>query len=139
MLLMGRAFSEPGHGIDELVLRQFEGLARRFFPVFRHHLEDLTEEEFYWRVHFMIGAMAHTMAAPGRLHFMSGGLCSFQDPEEAVDRLREAFGLDWGPRRAQRLEALAASVRTLRRQRGDRSTADGGPARVRPPEMGRSE
>ncbi len=87
MLLMGRAFSEPGHGVDELVLRQFEGLAKRFFPVFRHHLEDLTEEAFYWRIHFMIGAMAHTMAAPERLRFISGGLCSFEDPEEVVDRL----------------------------------------------------
>ncbi len=89
MLLMGRAFSEPGHGLDELVLRQFDGLARRFFPVFRHHLEDLTEEAFFWRIHFMIGAMAHTMAASGGLQFMSGGLCSLQDPEEAVDRLVE--------------------------------------------------
>lgn len=53
-------------------------------------------------------------------------------------RLRDAFGLDWGPRRAQRLEKLAASVRTLRRQGGDRSTADGGPARVRRPEIGGS-
>ena len=87
MLLMGRAFSEPGHGVDELVLRQFEGLARRFFPVFRHHLEDLTEEAFYWRIHFMIGAMAYTMAAPERLHLISGGLCSFEDPEVVVDRL----------------------------------------------------
>ncbi len=87
MLLMGRAFSEPGHAVEELVLRQFEGLASRFFPVFRHHLQDLTEETFFWRIHFVIGAMAHTMAASGRLHFMSDGLCSFQDPEEAVERL----------------------------------------------------
>ncbi len=87
MLLMGRAFSEPGHGVDALVLRQFEGLARRFFPVFRHHLEDLTEETFFWRIHFLVGAMAYTMAAPARLHFISGGRCSMEDPEEAVARL----------------------------------------------------
>ena len=89
MLLMGRAFSEPGHGVGELVLRQFQGLARRFFPLFRHHLEDLTEETFFWRIHFLIGAMAHTMAAPERLRFISGGRCSLQDPEEAVERLVE--------------------------------------------------
>ena len=87
MLLMGRAFSEPGHGVDELVLRQFEGLARRFFPVFRHHLEDLTTETFFWRIHFLVGAMAHTMAASEGLRFISGGRCSLEDPEEAVDRL----------------------------------------------------
>ncbi len=89
MLLMGRAFSEPGHGVGELVLRQFQGLARRFFPLFRHHLEDLTEETFFWRIHFLIGAMAHTMAAPERLRFISGGRCSLQAPEEAVERLVE--------------------------------------------------
>ena len=89
MLLMGRAFSEPGHGVDELVLRQFQGLAHCFFPVFRHHLEDLTEETFFWRIHFLIGAMAHTMAAPERLRFISGDRCSLQDPEEAVERLVE--------------------------------------------------
>ena len=87
MVLMGRAFSDPGQGVDELVLRQFEELARRFFPVFRHHLVDLTEDTFFWRIHFLIGAMAYTMAAPERLNFISGGRCSLQDPEEAVNRL----------------------------------------------------
>ena len=89
MLLMGRAFSDPGHEINELVLRQFEGIARRFFPVFRHHLEHLTEETFFWRIHFLVGAMAYTMTARERLHFISGGRCSLEDPGEAVDRLVE--------------------------------------------------
>jgi len=87
MLLMGRAFSEPGHGVEELVLRQFEELAQRFFPVFRHHLGDLSEETFFWRIHFLIGAMAHTMAASKRLDFVSGGCCSLDNPEAAVGRL----------------------------------------------------
>ena len=34
-------------------------------------------------------------------------------------RLREAFGLAWDERRAERIEALTASVRALRRDRHD--------------------
>jgi hypothetical protein len=30
----------------------------------RRSLPDLPEQEFLWRVHFMIGAMAHTMCGP---------------------------------------------------------------------------
>ncbi len=87
MHLMGRAFSDPGEGVDRLVVRQFDPLAERFLPVLRHHLVDLDKQEFFWRVHFMIGAMAYTMAAPHRLYFMSKGLCSMGDPEKAIDHL----------------------------------------------------
>jgi uncharacterized protein (DUF2236 family) len=61
---------------------------------------------------------------------ITGGLLS--------PRLREAFGLEWGPRRAERLETLTASVRALRRPGPARSTAGGGAARVRRPKVGGS-
>ena len=87
MHLMGRAFSDPGEGLDEIVMQQFAPLAKIFLPVLRNHLVDLDAEEFFWRVHFMIGAMAYTMAAPHRLTFLSQGLCSMEDPEEAIEQL----------------------------------------------------
>ena len=87
MHLMGRAFSDRGEGVDEMVMQQFEPLAELFFPVLRHHLVDLAPKEFFWRVHFMIGAMAYTMAAPHRLFFLSQGLCAMDDPEESIEQL----------------------------------------------------
>ena len=57
--VMGRIHSEglmPG-----IVQEHFHPTAKRFLAALRRSLPDLPEAEFLWRVHFMMGAMAHTM------------------------------------------------------------------------------
>ena len=57
--VMGRIHSEglmPG-----IVQKHFHPTAKRFLAALRRALPDLPEGEFGWRVHFMMGAMAHTM------------------------------------------------------------------------------
>ena len=44
--------------------KHFGPVAERFLAEMRTALPDLTEDELAWRVHFMIGAMAHTLCAP---------------------------------------------------------------------------
>jgi AcrR family transcriptional regulator len=58
--VMGRIHSEglmPG-----IVQKHFHATAKRFMAALRRALPELPEAEFLWRVHFMVGAMAHTMS-----------------------------------------------------------------------------
>ncbi len=57
------------------------------------------------------------LAAPGRL--VGAGVMRSLTAALLPARLREAFGLAWDPARAERIEALTASVRSLRRDRHD--------------------
>ena len=60
--LMGRLHAE---GLMPAVARKHFGpVAERFLAEMRMALPDLTEDELAWRIHFMIGAMAHTLCAP---------------------------------------------------------------------------
>jgi AcrR family transcriptional regulator len=57
--VMGRIHSEGL--MPEIVQKHFYGTAQRFLVALRRSVPDLPEDEFLWRVHFMMGAMAHTM------------------------------------------------------------------------------
>ena len=57
--LMGRIHAEglmPG-----ITKRHFQAVAERFLGALRRALPELPEDELLWRVHFVIGAMAHTL------------------------------------------------------------------------------
>ena len=60
--LMGRMMSEGLLPI--IVQKHFHVVSARFAGSLRRALLALSDEEFRWRVHFMIGAMAHTMCGP---------------------------------------------------------------------------
>ena len=57
--LMGRLY---GEGLmPAIVERHFKPTGKRFVNALRRALPSLPEEEFFWRVDFMIGAMSHAM------------------------------------------------------------------------------
>jgi AcrR family transcriptional regulator len=63
--LMGRVLSE---GMKQTIMeRHFQTVSRRFFGALRRTLPGLSDEEFQWRMQFMIGAMAHTMCGQPEL------------------------------------------------------------------------
>jgi len=69
--LIGRVQAEgllPG-----IVQKHFQPIAKRYIAALRRSIPNLPEPEFLWRVHFMVGAMAHTM----------GGTPIFPGPPEA--------------------------------------------------------
>lgn len=86
--LIGRLYTEPGDFAARLYKQQFETLARRFVPAFRRALPDLPPEELFWRLHFSIGAMSHTLAASKILELMSGGRCNISDAEGTLARVK---------------------------------------------------
>src|SRR6266542_423499 len=63
--LMGRIYSEGL--MPQIVEKHFRPTMGRFLAAFRRALPNLPEEELLWRVHFMVGAMAHTMCGPSSL------------------------------------------------------------------------
>ncbi|HTP35793.1 MAG TPA: TetR/AcrR family transcriptional regulator [Candidatus Acidoferrales bacterium] len=57
--IMGRIHAEGL--LPSIVQKHFQPTGQRFFDALRRTLPGLPEPEFRWRVHFMIGAMSHTM------------------------------------------------------------------------------
>ena len=50
-------------------------------------LPHLSPEDFFWRLHFLVGSMAHTMADSERIRLISGGMCDPDDTEGTVQCL----------------------------------------------------
>src|ERR1700733_13768067 len=86
--LIGRLYTEPGDFVARLYEQQFEHMRQRFFPVLERALPDLPRAELAWRIHFAIGAMAHTMAASKILELMSGGEADISDVRGTLARLK---------------------------------------------------
>jgi len=59
--LMGRMLMEGE--MPRLVEKHFRAGGMRFLAALRRAAPDLSQEELLWRVHFMVGAIAHTMTA----------------------------------------------------------------------------
>jgi AcrR family transcriptional regulator len=57
--LMGRIYAEGQ--LLPVVHRNFQPVIARFVLALRRALPELPDAEFHWRIHFMIGAMAHTL------------------------------------------------------------------------------
>src|ERR1019366_7678183 len=57
--LMGRMLMEGM--MPRIVERHFQATGVRFVPALRRAIPELPQEELMWRVHFMVGAMAHAM------------------------------------------------------------------------------
>ena len=79
MRLMGRAHTEPGDFFRNVIAKQFEEIFRRFGEAFRRVLPNLSPGEIFWRMHFIVGAMAFTMSHKLTLRYLEG----FEDASEA--------------------------------------------------------
>ena len=85
--LMGRIYAEPGEHIRVILREQFGEIAARFTEALKEALPKLPPAELYWRIHFMIGAMAHTLAGSRALGLVAGGRCDPPDVEGTIRRL----------------------------------------------------
>lgn len=85
--LLGRMYLDPGDLFERIFREQFGAARVRFVAAFRRALPELPPEELFWRVHFLIGALAHTMAGLHHLKVISDGLCDPSDSEATVERL----------------------------------------------------
>jgi AcrR family transcriptional regulator len=84
--LLGRLHSEPGALFAGIARKHFAQVLQRFQAALRAALPELPAEDFFWRLHFTVGAMAHTLGRSDLLEVISGGVCK-SDAESAISQL----------------------------------------------------
>jgi len=99
--LVGRIGAEKDD-LFPLLDAQFAETKRRFLGALQRALPDLPLVELFWRTHFLIGAMLHTLCDMHRLKVISGGLC---DPTDVAGALRRLVPFIAGGLRAPLPEA----------------------------------
>ena len=85
--LMGRIQAEGM--LLPVVQRNFQPVISRFLSAMQKALPELPREEFLWRMHFMIGAMAHTMCGSPDFTMVSNVPAGFQHRIEFLVRFLE--------------------------------------------------
>jgi hypothetical protein len=67
-----------------LISRYFNDVSRTFLKKLRELLPELSEEEMYWRFHFLLGAHYYTLSNPGRITVLSEGRVDPTDAETSL-------------------------------------------------------
>ena len=86
--LLGRAYTEPSKPIRVLIGQLYAPAMSRFKSAFERALPELPKEELIWRMHFMFGTLAYTLAATDTVQLIAG--CKPEDRYDAAlleDRL----------------------------------------------------
>lgn len=78
--LLGRAYSEPAKAIRQLIGRMYAPAMERFKAAFVRALPELPKDELVWRMHFMFGTLAYTLAATDTVQLIAGA-----KPEDRYD------------------------------------------------------
>jgi AcrR family transcriptional regulator len=90
--LLGRLHWETRPSFAILARKHFNPLFQRFQAAFSKALPGVPAEQLLWRMHFAIGAMAHTLTSSDTLEVMSQGLCRSSDAvPELIDFLSAGF------------------------------------------------
>ncbi len=87
MQLAGRMLSEPDKEIRRVFVSQFEDVFLRFKAALRKSFSTMPEKELLWRMHFLAGAMIHTVTNHLAIESLSGGLCTLSEEKEVLERL----------------------------------------------------
>jgi AcrR family transcriptional regulator len=87
MRLYGHTLSQRDDRILRMFTENFGEVVDRFTTALGRALPHLDRPEIFWRLLFMIGAMAHTMALSDKLPSISRGVCVAEDAETTIRRL----------------------------------------------------
>jgi len=85
--VMGRVYLERNAQLQRLLVAELRGVIKRFLAALHRTLPGLPVEELYWRLFFTVGAVSHTLAAPGMLALISGGASDPSDSDLTLSRL----------------------------------------------------
>ncbi|MGH8751641.1 MAG: TetR/AcrR family transcriptional regulator [Burkholderiales bacterium] len=84
--LLGRAFSEPPETIKTFLPQQYRAVVQRFKTAFARALPHLPEQELVWRMHFMFGAVAYTLAGNDALQLICNYVLDDAQSAQAITR-----------------------------------------------------
>jgi AcrR family transcriptional regulator len=85
--LLGRLHWETRPSFAMIARRHFNPIFQRFQAALGKSLPGVPAEQLLWRMHFAVGAMAHTLTSSDTLEVMSQGLCRSSDAETAIPEL----------------------------------------------------
>jgi AcrR family transcriptional regulator len=79
--LLGRAYTDPSKPIRALIGSLYAPTMKRYKAAFERSLPELPAEELNWRMHFMFGTLAYTLAATDTVQLIAG--CKPEDRYDA--------------------------------------------------------
>jgi len=79
--LLGRTYTEPAKPIRILIGQLYAPAMERFKAAFERALPQMPREELVWRMHFMFGTLAYTLAATDTVQLIAG--CKPEDRHDA--------------------------------------------------------
>jgi AcrR family transcriptional regulator len=79
--LLGRAYTEPSKPIRLIIGQMYALPMERFRSAFERALPELPKDELVWRMHFMFGTFAYTLAATDAVQLIAG--CKPEDRYDA--------------------------------------------------------
>jgi AcrR family transcriptional regulator len=85
--LMGRLHAETSTQMAEVFKKHMTGFKERLQLALRRSLPDLPPAELFWRMHFTMGAVAHTLRGSPLTVVLSGGVIDPGDLESGMHRL----------------------------------------------------
>lgn len=79
--LLGRTYTDPQKHIRSLIGQLYAPAMERFKGAFERALPQMPREELVWRMHFMFGTLAYTLAATDTVQLIAG--CKPEDRYDA--------------------------------------------------------
>ena len=79
--LLGRSYAEPSPQLQDRVRAMHCEVIERFKTAFTVALPNLSSDELYWRLHFLVGALAYCMSGADMIRLIAS--CRITNPLEA--------------------------------------------------------
>jgi AcrR family transcriptional regulator len=79
--LLGRTYTEPTKSVRALIGQMYAPTMERYKTALERALPQMPREELVWRMHFMFGTLAYTLAATDTVQLIAG--CKPEDRYDA--------------------------------------------------------
>lgn len=79
--LLGRTYSEPAKAVRALIGQMYAPAMERYKSALERALPQMPRDELVWRMHFMFGTLAYTLAATDTVQLIAG--CKPEDRYDA--------------------------------------------------------
>ena len=79
--LLGRTYTEPAKPVRVLIGQMYAPTMERFKTALERALPQMPRDELVWRMHFMFGTLAYTLAATDTVQLIAG--CKPEDRHDA--------------------------------------------------------
>jgi len=79
--LLGRTYTEPAKALRALIGQMYAPTMERYKAALERALPQMPKEELVWRMHFMFGTLAYTLAATDTVQLIAG--CKPEDRYDA--------------------------------------------------------